>query len=87
MTLMPDSAVLQALYTGDTRRARAEAAHPALDVHEAAALGDVDRLRDLSTSITGRSTRARQTTSRPSTTRPSSTASRRPGCSSIAVPT
>ena len=41
------SEILLALYRGDTERARELAAAKELDVFEAAALGDVDRLRQL----------------------------------------
>ncbi len=45
--MQPDSPVLQALYRGDVEGARAAAVGRELDVHEAAALGDVDRLGEL----------------------------------------
>jgi uncharacterized protein len=47
VAVQPDSPVLQALYRGDVEGARAAAAGRDLDVHEAAALGDVERLREL----------------------------------------
>jgi ankyrin repeat protein len=43
----PTSPVLAALYERDTERARAAAAGRALDLHEAAALGDRARVREL----------------------------------------
>ena len=44
---MPASPILQALYVGDEEGAREAAAGRELDVHEAAALNDAERLREL----------------------------------------